>query len=71
MSIKQIKNFVELTLQGDGTLLQRCEMLREHKTAVENQIAEMQRHLEKVTCKIDYFTRQYEVSGAAGQAVSG
>jgi DNA-binding transcriptional MerR regulator len=60
MSIKQIKNFVELSVQGDGTLLERCGLLREHKTAVENQIAEMQKHLEKVTCKIEYFTRRYE-----------
>jgi DNA-binding transcriptional MerR regulator len=62
MSIKQIKNFVELSQQGDGTLLERCGLLREHKAAVENQIAEMQKHLEKVTCKIDYFTRQYEAA---------
>jgi DNA-binding transcriptional MerR regulator len=72
MSIKQIKNFVELSVQGDGTLLERCGLLREHKMLVENQIAEMQKHLEKVTCKIEYFTRQYEAvqsttaDGAAG-----
>jgi DNA-binding transcriptional MerR regulator len=65
MSIKQIKNFVELSVQGDSTLLERCGLLREHKTAVENQMAEMQKHLEKVTCKIDYFTRQYEASRTA------
>jgi DNA-binding transcriptional MerR regulator len=65
MPIKQIKNFVELSVQGDTTLLERCELLREHKAAVENQIKEMQKHLEKVTCKIDYFTRQYEAARAA------
>jgi DNA-binding transcriptional MerR regulator len=63
MSIKQIKNFVELSMQGDNTLLQRCELLKAHKKAVENQLIEMQKHLEKVTCKIDYFTRQYEAAG--------
>jgi DNA-binding transcriptional MerR regulator len=62
MSIKQIKNFVELSIQGDSTLRHRCEMLKEHKAMVENQIVEMQRHLEKVTCKIDYFTRRYEAA---------
>ncbi|MDR2136315.1 MAG: MerR family transcriptional regulator [Treponema sp.] len=60
MSIKQIQNFVELSLEGDGTLKQRCELLREHKQHVEDQIQEMRKHLEKVTGKIDYFTRQYE-----------
>jgi DNA-binding transcriptional MerR regulator len=60
MSIKQIKNFVELSLKGEGTLRQRCELLREHKLHVEDQIREMQKHLEKVTWKIDHFTKQYE-----------
>jgi DNA-binding transcriptional MerR regulator len=63
MSIKQIQNFVELSVQGDATLPDRCNLLREHKRAVENQMAETQKHLEKVTCKIEYFTRQYEGLG--------
>jgi DNA-binding transcriptional MerR regulator len=62
MAIKQIKNFVELSVQGDSTLRHRCEMLKEHKALVENQILEMHRHLEKVTCKIDHFTRRYEAA---------
>ncbi|MDR2247511.1 MAG: MerR family transcriptional regulator [Treponema sp.] len=65
MSIKQIKSFVELSVQGDSTLLERCGLLREHKAMVENQIAEMQKHLEKVTCKIEHFTRQYEAAQTA------
>jgi DNA-binding transcriptional MerR regulator len=60
MSIKQIKNFVELGLKGEGTLKERCDLLREHKRHVEDQIREMQKHLEKVTGKIDHFTKQYE-----------
>jgi DNA-binding transcriptional MerR regulator len=60
MSIKQIKNFVELSVRGEETLKERCELLREHKRHVEDQIREMQKHLEKVTRKIDHFTRQYE-----------
>lgn len=60
MSIKQIKDFVELSKMGNSTLKQRCDMLREHKKNVEEQIAQMQFHLEKVGCKISYFTAQYE-----------
>ncbi|GHU69044.1 MerR family transcriptional regulator [Spirochaetia bacterium] len=60
MSIKQIKNFVELSMDGDPTLKQRCELLREHKKIVEDQIEEMHKHLEKVTKKIEHFTREYE-----------
>jgi DNA-binding transcriptional MerR regulator len=60
MPIKQIKNFVELSVKGDETLKERCELLGEHKKNVEAQMLEMQKHLEKVTKKIAHFTRQYE-----------
>ena len=60
MSIKQIKDFVELSVQGEETLKQRCEMLKKHKKNVEMQIEEMQVHLHMVAYKIDYFTSQYE-----------
>lgn len=60
MSIKQIKEFVDLCTQGAKTLKCRCEMLAEHKKYVEAQIQEMQRHLEKVTHKVEHFTAQYE-----------
>lgn len=60
MAIKQIKEFVELSVQGGETLKQRCEMLVEHKKSVEEQIKTMHKHLEKVTYKIEYFTAQYE-----------
>jgi DNA-binding transcriptional MerR regulator len=60
MSIKQIKEFVDLSVQGDSTLKERCEMLHAHKKSVEAQLKEMHRHLEKVACKIDCYSRQYE-----------
>lgn len=65
MSIKQIKDFVKLSVKGDETLKQRCEMLVEHKKGVEAQIEEMQRHLVKVSHKIEFFTSQYEKYTAA------
>ena len=60
MSIKQIKGFVDLSVEGKATLKQRCDMLIEHKKNVESQIQEMYKHLEKVSHKIAYFTKQYE-----------
>lgn len=60
MSIKQIREFVALSTQGNETLKQRCDMLMEHKKTVESQIEEMHNHLKKVTHKIQYFTSQYE-----------
>ncbi|CUH97621.1 hypothetical protein P22_3753 [Propionispora sp. 2/2-37] len=60
MSIKQIREFVELSTQGNQTLKCRCEMLIDHKKHVEEQIQELYRHLEKVCHKIDYFSAQYQ-----------
>lgn len=60
MSIRQIRTFVELSMQGEDTLRQRCEILCRHKGHVQDQIKVMKKHLEKVTQKIEYFTAQYE-----------
>lgn len=60
MTIKQIRAFVELSMKGNKTLKQRCELLKAHKKNVEARIEEMQGYLKKVACKIDYFTEQYE-----------
>ena len=56
MSLADIARFMELTRQGDQTLGERCELLKRHREAVLAKMAEMQRHLEKVTWKIDHFT---------------
>lgn len=61
MSIKQIKEFVELSMQGDVTLKQRCNMLIEHKKKVEEELIDMKKHLQKVSGKIEYFTNRYEM----------
>jgi len=60
MSIKQIREFVDLSKLGDDTLEERCTKLREHKKCVENQIQTMQEHLEKVAHKIDFFQKKFE-----------
>ncbi len=65
MSIKQIREFVELSLQGDCTLKRRCDMLVAHKRDVEVKMRQMQKHIEKVTHKIAYFTSKYEALKAA------
>lgn len=60
MSIKQIRDFVNLSLQGPETLKERCEMLVAHKQEVIQHIKTMHDHLDKVTHKIECFTEQYE-----------
>ena len=63
MSIQEIARFVQLTHEGDHTLEERVELLREHRDRVLERMAEMQEHLDKVTWKLNFFTeklRAYE-----------
>ena len=67
MSIQEIARFVQLTHEGDHTLEERVELLRAHRENVLARIAEMEKHLEKVTWKLNFFTeklRAYEASKA-------
>ena len=56
MSIKQIKDFVELILEGDTTLKQRCDMLIDHKEKIEEHISELQNNLHTVDRKIRFYS---------------
>ena len=58
MSLQEIARFVELTHQGEHTLKERVEMLREHRENVMERMSEMQRYLDKVTWKLNFFTEK-------------
>ena len=58
MSLQDISRFMELAREGDQTLRERCELLKKHRDNVIARMEEMQRHLEKVTWKVDYFTEK-------------
>lgn len=63
MSLQEIAQFVELTHQGEHTLKERVELLREHRENVIQRMAEMQKYLDKVTWKLNFFSeklRAYE-----------
>ena len=63
MSLQEIARFVQLTQAGEYTLRERVNMLTEHRENVIARIAEMQKHLEKVTWKLNFFSeklRAYE-----------
>ena len=67
MSIQEIARFVQLTHEGDHTLEERVELLRVHRERVLEKMAEMQKHLDKVTWKLNFFTeklRAYEAGKA-------
>ena len=67
MSIQEIARFVQLTHEGDHTLEERVELLRVHRERVLEKMAEMQKHLDKVTWKLNFFSeklRAYEAGKA-------
>ena len=67
MSIQEIARCVQLPHEGDHTLEERVELLRAHREQVLARMAEMQKHLEKVTWKLNFFTEKlkaYEASEA-------
>ena len=67
MSIQEIARFVQLTREGEHTLEERVELLRAHRERVLEKMAEMQKHLDKVTWKLNFFTeklRAYEAGKA-------
>lgn len=56
MSLLEILRFVELTREGDQTLKERVELLREHRENVIRRMEEMQKYLDKVTWKLNFFS---------------
>lgn len=61
MSLQEITRFVSLTHEGDQTLKERVELLREHRENVIRRMQEMQKYLEKVTWKLNYFSEKLHV----------
>lgn len=67
MSLQEIAQFVNLTHQGEFTLKERVALLREHRENMIKRMEEMQRYLDKVTWKVNFFTeklRAYEARQA-------
>lgn len=55
MPIKDIREFVNWYIEGDATLQQRLDMFLEHKKNIEEQIAQLQKYMEKIDYKISYY----------------
>lgn len=58
MSIQEIARFMELTHEGEHTLQERVDLLREHREAMIRKMQEMQTYLEKVTWKLNFFSEK-------------
>lgn len=62
LSIRQIKDFMDMAVAGDGTLADRLALFRQRRAAVERQV----RELEEVLAVLDFKTWYYEQALAAG-----
>ena len=58
MSLQEIARFVRLTHEGDQTLKERVMLLREHRENVLARMEEMQKYLDKVTWKLNFFSEK-------------
>ena len=55
MSLKEIRQFVNMSLEGDCTLEQRLAMFKKQRDEVIEQIKQSQKFLEKLDHKVKYF----------------
>jgi len=55
MSIADIKHIVALTFEGDHTIPERIEILKNHKAKIESQMSELNGYLKKITYKLNYY----------------
>ena len=58
MSIKEIARFVQLTNEGNHTLRERVELLRAHREQLLARLDEMQKYLDKITWKVNFFSEK-------------
>lgn len=62
MPLKEIRTFVRMSMEGDGTIDQRLEMIENQRALVKKQIAEQQQVLKMLDFKCWY----YETAKTAG-----
>lgn len=55
MPLKGIKQYIDWFIEGDSTLQNRLDMFRAQKTHIEEQIAQLQKHMEKINYKIKLY----------------
>ncbi|NRY59682.1 hypothetical protein [Clostridium beijerinckii] len=61
MPIEQIKEFVVLNSQGDCTLYKRLELILKHRENVQKKIDGLNKYMEHINYKVDYFTMACEL----------
>ncbi len=56
MSLKGIKQYIDWYIEGDSTLEKRLEMFKQQKVNLEEQMLQLQKHMEKINYKIAYYS---------------
>ncbi len=59
MPIRDIQRYTELMRQGDGTTVERMQLLKQHRVRVEARLQEEQQHLAAIDKKIVDYERKY------------
>lgn len=57
LHLKGIKQYIDWYIEGDSTLQQRLDMFKQQKIRVEQQMAELQKHMNKINYKIELYTK--------------
>lgn len=60
MPIKEIQHYAVLRANGEATLSARMEMLISHRKALNEQISQLQEHMEKLDEKIEFYQREID-----------
>jgi DNA-binding transcriptional MerR regulator len=60
MPIKEIKRYAVLRAKGDSTLMERMEMLIQHRQSLKDQIRQLQEHEAKLDEKIAFYQQEIE-----------
>ena len=60
MPIKEIQAYAQLRAEGDGTLLQRMEMLMQHRQALNEQIRQLKEHEAMLDEKIAFYRQEIQ-----------
>lgn len=55
MTVEDIKFYMDITVQGEETLLQRRDFLEKHRERVEGQMSETLTQLQRITQKIAFY----------------
>lgn len=58
LSIEQLRQYFDLVNEGDATLTKRKELLQQKRMLILEQMAKLQKSLDKVNFKIDYFEQK-------------